>query len=158
MSLPKIFLLQGAIAWVVSLPLFAAAAGTAAFGALSLIGAAVWAVGLGFEAIGDAQLARFKRDPHNRGQVMDRGLWRYTRHPNYFGDVVVWCGLFLIGLDAGGWWSALSPVVMALLLVRGTGKELTERHMSKREGYADYVERTSGFIPLPPRSAAARRS
>ncbi|UJA20345.1 DUF1295 domain-containing protein [Thermoleophilia bacterium SCSIO 60948] len=157
-SLPRIFLLQGAVAWIVSLPLFAAAAGTGSLGALSVAGAVVWVVGFGFEAIGDAQLARFGRDSANRGRVMDRGLWRYTRHPNYFGDVVVWCGMFLIGLDAGGWWAAVSPALMAYLLVRVTGKEMLERHLSKREGYADYVERTSGFVPLPPRSKAARRT
>ncbi len=157
-ALLKIFLLQGAMAWVVSLPLQGVGAGTDGAGALLVAGTVVWAVGLAFEAVGDAQLARFKADPATRGKVMDRGLWRYTRHPNYFGDATVWWGLYLIALDAGAWWSFPGPVIMTFLLTRGTGKEMTEKHMSRREGYADYVERTSGFVPLPPRSKLARAS
>jgi steroid 5-alpha reductase family enzyme len=151
-SLVNVFLLQGALIWVVSLPLQAAAPRPDALGPLDWIGAGVWAVGLLFEALGDAQLARFKADPVNRGTVMDRGLWRYTRHPNYFGDFVVWWGIYLIALSTGSaWWSVAGPLVMSTLLIRVSGKGHLEKRMLARPGYAEYVERTSGFFPLPPR-------
>ena len=112
----------------------------------------MWAVGLLCEALGDAQLARFKADPANRGKVMDRGLWRYTRHPNCFGDFVVWWGIYLIALSTGSaWWSVVGPLVMSTLLIRVSGKGHLEKRMLSRPGYAQYVERTSGFFPLPPR-------
>jgi len=108
-----------------------------------------------FESVGDAQLARFKADPANAGRVMDRGLWRYTRHPNYFGDCVVWWGLFVIALGApGGIYSIVGPIVMTVLLRRVSGVTLLERSLVKRRpGYADYVARTNAFLPGPPRSA-----
>jgi steroid 5-alpha reductase family enzyme len=144
-SLVTVFLLQGALVWVVSLPV-QAASGT--LSALVWVGVAVWAVGVLFEAIGDRQLAAFKADPANRGRIMDRGLWRFTRHPNYFGDFLVWWGLYLV---AGAWWTAVGPLVMTALLTRVSGKDHLERTMGARPGYADYVRRTSGFVPLPPR-------
>jgi steroid 5-alpha reductase family enzyme len=150
-SLVVVFLFQGALVWLVSLPLMAAGASDGALGPLDLIGIALWAAGLAFEAVGDAQMARFKADPANRGTVMDRGLWRYTRHPNYFGDFLVWWGLFCVALSGGAWWAVVSPLVMTLLLTRVSGKDHLERSLSKRPGYADYVRRTSGFVPLPPR-------
>ena len=107
----------------------------------------LWALGVFFEATGDAQLAAFKRDGANQGKVMDRGLWRYTRHPNYFGDFCVWWGLYVIALSAGAWWTIVGPLVMTVLLTRVSGKDHLEKSMSKRPGYADYVERTSGFVP-----------
>ncbi|MFF7641850.1 DUF1295 domain-containing protein [Streptomyces canus] len=118
------------------------------------------AVGLGFEAVGDAQLARFKADPANRGRIMDRGLWAWTRHPNYFGDFCVWWGLYLMACDlpAAAAVSVVSPLVMSLLLTRGSGKRLLERHMADRPGYAGYVARTSGFLPRPPRRQGAGSS
>jgi len=156
-SLFTVFGFQAFVAWVVSLPLQGAAASTdAGLGPLAYLGAAVWLLGFVFEAGGDLQMQRFKADPDNRGRVMDRGLWRYTRHPNYFGDFAVWWGLFLIALDGGAWWSAVSPVVMTVLLTRVSGKDLLERSMSKRPGYAEYVERTSGFVPLPPKRGVSR--
>jgi steroid 5-alpha reductase family enzyme len=150
-SLGTVFLLQGALVWLVSLPLQGAATEPAVLGVLDAVGAAVWAVGLAFEAIGDWQLGRFKADPVNRGTVMDRGLWRYTRHPNYFGDFTVWWGIYLVALSAGAWWTLPGPLVMSLLLTRVSGKDHLERAMSRRPGYAEYVRRTSGFVPLPPR-------
>jgi steroid 5-alpha reductase family enzyme len=144
-SLVTVFLLQGALVWVVSLPV-QAASGT--LSALVWVGVAVWAVGVLFEAIGDRQLAAFKADPANRGRIMDRGLWRFTRHPNYFGDFLVWWGLYLV---AGAWWTVVGPLVMTALLTRVSGKDHLERTMGARPGYADYVRRTSGFVPLPPR-------
>jgi steroid 5-alpha reductase family enzyme len=156
-SLVTVFALQGALVWVVSLPLQAAATQPGPVGVLDWIGVAVWAVGLTFEAVGDAQLARFKAEERNRGRVMDRGLWRYTRHPNYFGDFTVWWGLYLLALSAGAWWTLPGPLVMSLLLTRVSGKDHLERTLSARPGYADYVRSTSGFVPLPPRTAAGRR-
>ncbi|MFI6336823.1 DUF1295 domain-containing protein [Streptomyces sp. NPDC050535] len=152
-ALRMVYLLQGALVWLVSLPVQAAQYIAGPLSGLAVAGTALWALGMFFEAVGDAQLARFKRDPANRGQVMDRGLWRYTRHPNYFGDFCVWWGLFLIACDSLGAAAAVavSPVVMSLLLIRGSGKPLLERHMAERPGYAEYVARTSGFFPLPPR-------
>jgi len=151
-SLGSVFLLQGALMWVVSLPVAAAAPQPDRLGVLDGLGCAIWAVGLFFEAVGDRQLASFKADPANAGRVMDRGLWRYTRHPNYFGDFLVWWGIYLIALSTGSaWWAIAGPLVMSTLLIRVSGKGLLERHMRPRPGYAEYVSRTSGFFPLPPR-------
>jgi steroid 5-alpha reductase family enzyme len=120
---------------------------------LDFAGLALWCAGMFFETVGDLQLARFKADPANSGRVMDRGLWRYTRHPNYFGDFCIWWGLYLIALATGeAWWSIAGPVVMSILLLRVSGVPLIERHLTKsRPGYEDYVRRTSAFLPRPPR-------
>jgi steroid 5-alpha reductase family enzyme len=152
-SLFQVFLLQGVLMWVVSLPVQAGMVPSSPVGALAWAGTLVWAVGLSFEAIGDLQLARFKSDPSNRGRVMDRGLWRYTRHPNYFGDFCVWWGLYLVALDGGGtWWTVIGPLVMSTLLIRVSGAALLEKSLeTRRAGYAEYVQRTSGFFPRPPR-------
>ncbi|MFJ2805941.1 DUF1295 domain-containing protein [Kitasatospora sp. NPDC087271] len=152
-ALRMVYLLQTAIVWFVSLPVQAAQHIPHPPGALAWAGAALWAVGLFFEAVGDRQLARFKADPANRGRVMDRGLWRYTRHPNYFGDACVWWGLFLLAADTpSGWAFVLSPILMTYLLAFGSGKPMLERQMgAQRPGWAEYAARTSGFLPLPPR-------
>ena len=154
-SLFTVFLLQAVLMLVVSLPILAAGAGRtpARLGWLDLAGTLVWAAGFAFESIGDAQLARFKRDPANRGAVMDRGLWRYTRHPNYFGDALVWWGLGIIGLATPfGPWALIGPALMTFLLVRVSGVALLERDIAERRpGYAEYVRRTSAFIPRPPK-------
>ncbi|HEY5879087.1 MAG TPA: DUF1295 domain-containing protein [Nakamurella sp.] len=151
----KVQLPQGLVMWFVSLPVQVAMLLTEPAGWVIWLGLAVYLVGLFFEAVGDAQLAGFKRDPANRGRVLDRGLWRYTRHPNYFGDACVWIGIFLtVTWSWVGWLTVLSPVLMVWLLTAKTGKALTERRLSaNRPGYADYVARTSGFFPRPPRSA-----
>ena len=156
-----VYLLQGALVWLVSLPVQAAqyVPGPPSAPVLAA-GTALWAVGVGFEAVGDAQLARFRADPANRGRIMDRGLWAWTRHPNYFGDFCVWWGLFLLVCDspAAATVSLVSPLVMSALLIRGSGKRLLERHMADRPGYAEYTARTSGFFPRPPRRPAGRGS
>ncbi|WP_406841493.1 DUF1295 domain-containing protein (plasmid) [Streptomyces sp. AHU1] len=153
-ALRMIYLLQGALVWLVSLPVQAAQYTSRPLSALAWAGTAVWAVGLFFEAVGDAQLTRFKADPANRGRIMDQGLWRLTRHPNYFGDFCVWWGLFLIACD-GGWQAAAvsvgSPLTMSGLLISGSGKRLLEKHMARRPGWDAYAARTSGFFPRPPR-------
>jgi steroid 5-alpha reductase family enzyme len=137
----------------VSIPVQVAMFETSEPGALLYIGTAVWAVGFAFESIGDWQLARFRADPANQGQVMDRGLWRYTRHPNYFGDACVWWGLWLIAAQQWqGLVTVLSPVLMTWTLTRKTGKPTLEKDIAdRRPGYKEYVERTSGFVPLPRR-------
>ncbi|MET9230595.1 DUF1295 domain-containing protein [Lentzea sp. NPDC003310] len=150
----RVYLLQAVLMWVVSLPVQAAQHLEAPFGVLDVVGVVVWVVGFAFEAVGDWQLSQFRADPANKGAVMDRGLWRYTRHPNYFGDSVVWWGLFLFALHS--WWGAatvIGPLVMTWLLAKGSGKPLLEKDIvSRRPGYAEYVRRTSGFFPLPPKS------
>lgn len=154
-SLFTVFVLQGVLMWLVSLPVqFGSGDATPGVGPLAVIGILVWAVGLAFEAIGDAQLARFKRDPANKGLVMDKGLWRYTRHPNYFGDALLWWGIGIVGAETGsGVIGLIGPVVMTVLLTRVSGVPMLEHSMAKRRpGYTEYVARTSGFIPRPPRA------
>jgi protein-S-isoprenylcysteine O-methyltransferase Ste14 len=125
-----VFGLQAVLAWIISLPLAGAMQhGDGALGPLDYAGAALWFLGITFEAIGDLQLARFKADPASAGQVMDRGLWRYTRHPNYFGDFCVWWGFYLVALSAGAWWTIVGPAIMSLLLLRYSGVMLLEKHI-----------------------------
>ncbi|MER5377984.1 DUF1295 domain-containing protein [Streptomyces sp. NPDC002553] len=157
-ALRKVYLLQGALVWLVSLPVQAAQYVTGPMSAWAVAGTLLWAVGVFFEAVGDAQLARFKADPAHKGRIMDRGLWRYTRHPNYFGDFCVWWGLYLITCDSGAAAavSLVSPVVMSLLLTKGSGQRLLERRMADRPGFAEYAARTSGFFPRPPKRTVSR--
>jgi len=154
-SLVTVFLLQALLATLVSAPLVAAASARApaALGPFDLAGGALWLVGFLFEAIGDRQLARFQRDPANRGKVMDRGLWRLTRHPNYFGDATQWWGLYLIAASAPeARWSALGPAVMTFLLVRVSGVALLEKGLAAtKPEYRDYARRTSAFFPWFPK-------
>ena len=149
----KVQLPQGLAMWFVSIPVQLAMVVTRPVLPVVWIGLGVFLVGFAFESIGDAQLARFKADPSNKGALMNRGLWSVTRHPNYFGDSAVWWGLFImVSWSWIGWASVLSPLLMTYLLVAKTGKALTEKRMSgSRPGYADYVVRTSGFFPWPPK-------
>jgi len=156
-SLFIVFLLQAGLAWVVSLPVQAGqitgGRTPAPLGPLDGLGFAVWLTGLVFETVGDGQLARFKADPDNRARVMDRGLWRYTRHPNYFGDFCVWWGFYLLALAAGAWWSIAGPALMSFLLLRVSGVSLLEKDIGERRpGYAEYVRRTRAFFPGRPRT------
>jgi steroid 5-alpha reductase family enzyme len=154
-SLYLVFGLQGLLAWAIALPLVAAVSGSTPLGLLDYAGAALWTLGMFFEVAGDYQLARFKAKPHNRGRVMDQGLWRYTRHPNYFGECCLWWGFYLVAVAAGGWWTLLSPVLMTFLLLRVSGVALLERDISERRpAYRDYMQRTSAFWPRPPRRLA----
>ena len=149
-SLYLVFGLQALLAWIISLPLLGAIAAGSPLTWLDGLGVALWLVGFTFEAGGDWQLARFKADPGNAGKVMDRGFWRYTRHPNYFGDFCVWWGLCLIALAAGAWWSVVGPLLMSFLLLRVSGVTLLERSIGKRRPeYAEYVRRTNAFFPGP---------
>jgi steroid 5-alpha reductase family enzyme len=155
-SLFTVFWLQGAILWFVALPLLIAvrAAWPAALTAVDGLGVVLFAVGFGFEVVGDYQLARFKAEPSNRGHVLDRGLWRYTRHPNYFGDATLWWGLYVIAAAApGGWLTVLSPALMTFLLVRVSGVTLLEDGLkTSKPGYRAYVARTPAFFPWFPRA------
>lgn len=159
-SLYTVFGLQGALMFIVALPVtLGQRDADAGVGVIAFLGFVVWAIGLYFEAVGDAQLARFKRDPRNEGRIMDQGLWALTRHPNYFGDSLVWWGLAIVGsVQGAGPWAFLGAAVMTTLLVRVSGVAMLDRLLAKRKpGYAEYMARTSGFIPMPKRSARVRR-
>jgi steroid 5-alpha reductase family enzyme len=151
-SLFRVFWLQGVILWVISAPLLGAVVGTRSLGPLDVIGATFFLIGMSLEAVADLQLARFRADAANTGQVMDQGLWRYSRHPNYFGDTLLWWGLWLIAAGAGAYWTVFSPAIMTFLLLRVSGVTLLEKGLTRsRAGYADYVRRTSAFVPWPPK-------
>ena len=152
-SLFTVFLLQGVLLWIVSMPVQVAMAGTEtqSLGWLDLSGVALWSIGLFFEAVGDFQMARFQADPKNSGRVMDSGLWRLTRHPNYFGDFCVWWGLYLVATSAGASWTIFSPLLMSYLLLKVSGVKLLEKTITdRRPEYAAYQARTSPFFPWPP--------
>jgi len=152
-SVYLVFGLQAGLAWVISLPLLAAINSTTPLGWLDALGVMLWFIGLVFEAGGDWQLSRFKGDPVNRGKVLDTGLWRYTRHPNYFGDFCVWWGFFFIALSSGAWWSVVGPLVMSILLLKVSGVALLEKDIGdRRPDYNAYIQRTNAFFPGPPRA------
>lgn len=151
-SLYLVFGLQAGLAWIVSLPLLASVGSPGELGALDYAGAAVWITGLAIEAIADWQLARFKANARSRGRVLRSGLWRYSRHPNYFGEFLIWWGAYLIALSAGAWWTVLSPLLMSVLLLRVSGVVLLEKDIAnRRPAYAHYRSRTNAFFPGPPR-------
>ncbi|SEO72796.1 DUF1295 domain-containing protein [Aquisalimonas asiatica] len=156
-SLWTVFMLQGVLMWLIAMPLVHGArvpGGDALIAPLAVLGLAVWAFGFVWESLADAQLARFKAEPENRGRVMDRGVWRYSRHPNYFGEIVLWWGFFLIAAAAGGWWTAVSAALMTFLLIRVSGVTLLEKKLNEtRPEYRDYVARTNALLPGPPRRA-----
>ena len=153
-SLVTVFMLQGLLMWFISWPVqFAQMLPATPLGWLDVVGIAVWLVGMCFETVGDLQLARFRAEHAADNRVLDRGLWRYTRHPNYFGDFCVWWGLYLVAASGGAWWTILSPLLMSFLLLRVSGVRLLESTIAERRpDYADYVARTSAFFPRPPRS------
>jgi steroid 5-alpha reductase family enzyme len=152
-SLYLVFGLQGLLAWIVSVPLLAAIASPAPIDWLDALGVALYAAGFLFESIGDLQLARFSANSANRGKVLDHGLWRYTRHPNYFGEFCIWWGFYLMALAAGGWWAFVSPLLMSVLLLKVSGVTLLEKDIGhRRPAYRNYVTRTNAFFPGRPRS------
>ena len=155
-SLFTVFWLQGAILWFVALPLLVAVRATqpAALTAVDELGIVLFAVGFGFEVVGDYQLAVFKAAPSNRGAVLDRGLWRYTRHPNYFGDATMWWGMYAMAASTpGGWLTVLSPALMTFLLMRVSGVTLLEDGLkASKPGYRAYIARTPAFFPWFPRA------
>ena len=155
-SLYIVFGLQGVLAWFIAMPLLPAIMNPGGIGPIEIVAASLWLVGFVFEAGGDYQLARFKRDASNKGRVLDSGLWRYTRHPNYFGDFCVWWAFYLFAFSAGGWWTLLSPVLMSLLLLKVSGVALLEKTITdRRPEYAAYIRRTNAFFPGVPKSTSA---
>jgi steroid 5-alpha reductase family enzyme len=156
-SLMFVFLPQAVLLWLTCLPVqLGQVAATPAVGWIGWTGAALALFGIVFETVGDAQLSAFKRDPDSKGKVLDTGLWRYTRHPNYFGDACVWWGLWLVAAETTpGLFAILGPIFLTFTLTKWSGAPTTEGGMHKsRPGYADYVKRTSGFFPLPPKKTA----
>jgi steroid 5-alpha reductase family enzyme len=143
-----VFWLQAGILWIVSLPIHGALVGAAPLGPLDAAGVALWAAGFAFEAIGDAQLARFKADPSNAGRVLRRGLWAHTRHPNYFGEALMGWGIWLCAASAGAWWTVFAPALMTFLLLRVSGVALLERTLAaEKPDYAAYVREVPAFFP-----------
>jgi steroid 5-alpha reductase family enzyme len=151
-SLYLIFGLQAVMAWIISLPLHGAILSESPLGGVDALGTALWVVGFAFEAGGDWQLARFKADPANKGAVMDRGFWRFTRHPNYFGEFSMWWGFYLIAAAGGAWWSVPGPLLISFLLLKVSGVTLLEKDIGERRPqYAEYIRRTNAFFPGPRR-------
>jgi steroid 5-alpha reductase family enzyme len=152
-SLYRVFGLQALLAWVVSLPLLGAFASNAPVGPLDYAGILLWIVGFVVESGADWQLARFRADPANADGVLRRGFWRFTRHPNYFGECCVWWGMYLVASSAGAWWAFPGPVLLTWLLLRVSGVPATEKDIGKRRPqYADYVLKTNAFLPARPRT------
>lgn len=157
-SLFRIFWLQGVLIAVISVPLLVGLGrGRSGWTWLDLLGLAAWTLGFGFEVVGDAQLARFKADVANAGKVLQRGLWRFTRHPNYFGEAAMWWGYFLLASSTeGAWWTFVGPLIMTFFLLRVSGVSLLEKDIAERRpAYRDYVERTNAFLPWFPKRARA---
>ncbi len=151
-ALKRVYLPQAIVLFLVSMVQQVGMFATGPLTWVAWVGVAIYVVGMFFEVVGDAQLAAFKADPAKRGTILDTGVWAWTRHPNYFGDTAVWWGLWLI--TASSWpgvLTLLSPLLMTWALAFRTGKPLTESRMNDRPGFADYVKRTSGFIPMPPK-------
>lgn len=151
----KVFILQGLLAWIICIPLIAGQSGTGVIGTLDLIAVVIWFIGFSFETLGDWQLARFKANPDNKGKVLNTGVWRYTRHPNYFGDAAQWWGFFLIAVAAGAWWTIYAPLLMTGLLMKVSGVVLLEKTLVKtKPQYKEYIETTPAFFPwFPSRKA-----
>ena len=151
-SLILVFWLQAVLAWIISLPLLGVFASNQPIGVLDYLGILLWLTGFVFEVGGDWQLSRFKRNPANAGAVMSSGFWRYTRHPNYFGEFCIWWGFAVLALSAGAWWSVAGPLLLTFLLLRVSGVRLLEKDIgNRRPRYADYVLKTNAFFPGPPR-------
>ena len=155
-SLYLVFGLQSVLAWVISLPLLTAAISPVPLHWLDGAGVLLWAFGFAWESIADRQLARFKAQPENRGRVLTWGLWRYSRHPNYFGECCLWWGYYLLAFAAGGWWTLPAPMLMTWLLLRFSGVPMLEHGIAaRRPAYADYMRSTNAFLPGRPRSISS---
>ena len=153
-SLYIVFGLQGVLAWIIALPLLPAITSNSSLTWIDLLALGIWTVGFIFEAVGDYQLARFKGRIDSQGRALDTGLWRYTRHPNYFGEFCMWWAFYLFAFAAGGWWSIGSPLLMSFLLLKVSGVAMLEQTISdRRPEYASYIRRTNAFFPGPRRSS-----
>ena len=149
----KVFLLQGLIMWMLSAPLITAQ--TSGFPAIltpmDLLGMCIWGAGLFFETVADAQLAYFKKNPTNRGRILTSGLWKFSRHPNYFGEAVLWWGYYLLALAAGAGWTVFAPLLMTILLVKVSGVSMLEKTLKSKPGYEEYMNNTNAFVPWLPK-------
>jgi steroid 5-alpha reductase family enzyme len=155
-SLYIVFGLQGVLAWLIAMPLLPAISSDAPLSVIDVVATLLWITGFIFEAGGDYQLSKFKAREDSKGRVLNTGLWRYTRHPNYFGDFCIWWSFFLFAVAAGGWWTIASPVLMSLLLLKVSGVAMLESTIiERRPKYADYIRNTNAFFPGPPRSKTA---
>jgi steroid 5-alpha reductase family enzyme len=157
-SLYIVFGVQGVLAWIVAAPLLPAMSSTTPLGWLDVVAAGLWVFGFVFEAVGDYQLSRFKTDPASKGRVLNTGLWRYTRHPNYFGEFCIWWAFWLFAVAAGGWWTVFAPLLMSFLLMKVSGVAMLEKTIGERRPeYAQYVRSTNAFFPGPARASAGSR-
>ena len=150
----KVFLLQGVLMWIISAPLLAAQFFSKAISLtwLDYLGMILWMIGFFFEAVGDFQLRKFIANRGNKGKLLNQGVWKYTRHPNYFGDSTQWWAYYLLALAAGGWWTIFSPIIMTLFLIKVSGVALLEKTLVEtKPGYKEYVQTTSAFIPWFPK-------
>jgi steroid 5-alpha reductase family enzyme len=151
-SLGIIFWFQAGLAWLISMPLWPALTVPVEGRLFDVLAVTVWTVGMIWEGVGDWQLSRFKADPANHGKVMDRGLWRYTRHPNYFGECMIWWGFYLFAVPTGAWWTVVGPLLLTYLLLKFSGVTLVEQTIvERRPAYRGYIARTNAFIPGPPK-------
>jgi steroid 5-alpha reductase family enzyme len=152
-SYVQVYLLQGALLFLVALPvLLINRSPGGALGTLEVMGVCVWLFGFLFEAVGDAELARFTRDPLNRGKILQSGLWRYTRHPNYFGEVVQWWGIWVVAVGVpGGWFGIVGPLTITFLILKVSGIPMLEKKMAENPDFAEYTRRTSVFLPWFPK-------
>lgn len=150
----QVYLLQGFFLYVISLPILLINQNTgAAFGILDIVGIFMWIIGFYVETTADMQLSQFIHNPQNKGKIMDKGLWRYSRHPNYFGEVVQWWGIWVLALSSPmGFFTIIGPLTITILILFVSGIPMLERKYAGREDYEQYKQRTSKFIPLPPRS------
>jgi steroid 5-alpha reductase family enzyme len=154
-SLYLVFGLQGLLAWFIAMPIVPAITSSAPLTVIDALAATLWLIGFVFEAGGDYQLRKFQADKSNKGRVLDTGLWRYTRHPNYFGDFCIWWAFYLFAVSAGGWWSIASPLLMSFLLLKVSGVAMLEKTIAdRRPAYADYILSTNAFFPGPIRRSA----
>ncbi len=149
----QVFMLQGAVMFLVAIPVISIITSAKdELGLLEVIGIVIWLTGFFFEAVGDYQMYSFKKRPENKGKVMKYGLWRYTRHPNYFGEVVMWWGIFLISIGNGNpLLNLVSPVLLTFLLLRVSGVTMLEKKYDDNPEYQEYIKQTSAFIPAPPK-------
>ena len=151
-SIYIVFGLQAVLAWIISAPLFGAIVSKLAINFIDVIGIILFTFGFLWETLADMQLAKFKAQLSNKGKVLNTGLWRFSRHPNYFGECCIWWGFYLIALAGGAWWTIISPILMTLLLLKISGVSLLEKDIAERRpAYADYVKNTNAFIPGNPK-------
>lgn len=146
----QVFILQGVFLFVISLPIVFVNSRNTEFSVFSILGLIIWTIGFFFEAVGDYQLLQFTKNPENKGKIIQTGLWKYTRHPNYFGEVVLWWGIFCFAIPFG-FWTIISPIMITFLLLKVSGIPMLEKKYENNPEFAEYKKRTSAFFPMPPK-------